>query len=192
VQKLSSNASLTSSLLEPFGNLQQQLNKTATDTGLNYCLDLVISPIRKIGESPARICKNFLIIWMDEALQCWQSRFCLYNIEAKQKVSTAKKQTKIHKVQTRVNRHKLQQLSHHVECTCSNGGWGLPRQKLERVQVAFLSIDSLAVSVSCASRGMRAPWLSTRSLHFGESPATFPRAQTACRDKANDFMAKPQ
>ena len=65
--------------------------------------------------------------------------------------------------------------------TCSNGGWGLPRQKFESVQVAFLSIDSFVLSVSWARRGINAPLLRTRSLHLGESPATFPNAHTACK-----------
>lgn len=63
--------------------------------------------------------------------------------------------------------------------TWSKGGCGFPLQKFERVQVAFLSIESLACSFNWESSGNKAPWLSTRSLHRGESPATFPNAQTA-------------
>ena len=63
--------------------------------------------------------------------------------------------------------------------TCSNGGCGLPLQKFESVQVAFLSIESFACSFNCANKGSKAPWLRTRSRHLGESPATFPNAHTA-------------
>ena len=63
--------------------------------------------------------------------------------------------------------------------TCSNRGCGLPLQKFDNVHVAFLSIDSLACSFNCDSKGIKAPWLSTRSRHLGESPATLPNAQTA-------------
>jgi hypothetical protein len=49
--------------------------------------------------------------------------------------------------------------------------------------VAFLSIESLACSLSCCSKGNNPPLASTRSRHFGESPATFPRAHTACKHK---------
>ena len=66
--------------------------------------------------------------------------------------------------------------------TCSKGGCGLPRQKLDSVQVAFRSMDSLLPSLSWSSRGCSAPAPSTWSLHFGESPAMLPSAHTACRE----------
>lgn len=64
--------------------------------------------------------------------------------------------------------------------TCSKGGWGFPRQKLESVQVAFRSMESFEFSFSCDSRGPRALWPRTKSRHLGESPAMFPKAHTAC------------
>jgi hypothetical protein len=67
--------------------------------------------------------------------------------------------------------------------TWSKGGCGLPRQKFESVHVAFLSIESLAFSFNCASKGSKAPLPRTRSRHLGESPATFPNAHTACTFK---------
>mgnify|MGYP003366354619 CR=1 FL=1 len=63
--------------------------------------------------------------------------------------------------------------------TWSNGGCGLPLQKLDSVHVAFLSIESFACSFNWASNGIKAPLLRTRSRHLGESPATFPNAHTA-------------
>ena len=72
--------------------------------------------------------------------------------------------------------HKVQLLQR----TCTNGGGGLPRQKLDNVQVALRNIDILLPSLSCSSRGCRAFLDSTRSLHWCESPAMFPRAHTAC------------
>lgn len=65
--------------------------------------------------------------------------------------------------------------------TSSNSGWGLPRQKLDNVQVAFLSIESLELSLSWARRGCSALCSRTMSRHTGESPAMFPSAQTACK-----------
>lgn len=63
--------------------------------------------------------------------------------------------------------------------TVDHSGWGLlPRQKLLNVQVAFLNIESLWFSFNRANRGCRAPALSTKSRHRGESPAMLPRAQT--------------
>mmetsp|Transcript_5160 Transcript_5160/g.11211 ORF Transcript_5160/g.11211 Transcript_5160/m.11211 type:complete len:420 (-) Transcript_5160:345-1604(-) len=59
-------------------------------------------------------------------------------------------------------------------------GCGLPRHKLESVQVALRSIDILEVGCSCSSSGLSAPWQRTRSRHSGESPAMLPRAHTAC------------
>lgn len=56
----------------------------------------------------------------------------------------------------------------------------MPRQKLERVQVAFLSMEILLFSFRMASRGWRAPCWRTKSRQVGESPAIFPSAQTAC------------
>lgn len=53
---------------------QKELNKSGTDTCLNHILDFVVCTIRKIWKSPAGICQNFLIIWMDETLKsrkCW-------------------------------------------------------------------------------------------------------------------------
>lgn len=71
----------------------------------------------------------------------------------------------------------------HISLTCSKAGWGcFPRQKFDSVQVAFRSIESFVLSFSCSSRGPRAPCSRTRSLHFAESPAMFPKAQTACTD----------
>mmetsp|Transcript_5148 Transcript_5148/g.14164 ORF Transcript_5148/g.14164 Transcript_5148/m.14164 type:complete len:238 (-) Transcript_5148:218-931(-) len=64
--------------------------------------------------------------------------------------------------------------------TNSHRGWGLPRQRLLSVHVAFLSMDILEFGLSCSRRGSSAPWLSTRSRHSGESPAMLPRAHTAC------------
>lgn len=63
--------------------------------------------------------------------------------------------------------------------TCFKGGGGLPLQKFDTVHVEFLSIESLAFSLICPRRGARAPLERTRSLHFVESPATLPNAQTA-------------
>lgn len=63
--------------------------------------------------------------------------------------------------------------------TCSNEGCGLPLQKFDNVQVAFLNIESFACSLNCASNGTKAPWPRTKSRHLGESPAIFPNAQTA-------------
>lgn len=67
--------------------------------------------------------------------------------------------------------------------TWSKGGCGFPRQKFDNVHVAFLSIESLACSFNCASKGSKAPCPRTRSRHLGESPATFPNAHTACTSK---------
>lgn len=63
---------------------------------------------------------------------------------------------------------------------CSKEGWGFPLQKFDKVQVAFLSMESFVWSWNWERRGNMAPRLKTRSRHFGESPATFPSAQTAC------------
>mmetsp|Transcript_11512 Transcript_11512/g.36585 ORF Transcript_11512/g.36585 Transcript_11512/m.36585 type:complete len:278 (+) Transcript_11512:1553-2386(+) len=67
-----------------------------------------------------------------------------------------------------------------AERTVRNSGWGLPRQKLERVQVALRSMESLEFSWSCWRSGPMAPSRRTRSRQLGESPAMFPSAQTAC------------
>lgn len=69
--------------------------------------------------------------------------------------------------------------------TWSNEGGGLPRQKFDNVHVAFLNIESFARSLNCANKGIKTPWLRTRSRHLGESPATFPNAQTAYIPKEN-------
>ena len=61
-----------------------------------------------------------------------------------------------------------------------NAGCGLPLQKFDSVHVAFRSMEILEFSLSWPSRGSRAWFCSTRSRHCGESPAMFPRAQTAC------------
>ncbi len=77
--------------------------------------------------------------------------------------------------------HYATQMTLQVILTCSKGGGGcFPRQKLDSVQVALRSMESLVLSLSCSRRGARAPLSSTRSLHWAESPAMFPRAQTAC------------
>lgn len=49
-------------------------------------------------------------------------------------------------------------------------------------------MDSLACSFNCASKGSKAPWPRTRSRHLGESPATFPNAQTAYSNKTLSNM----
>lgn len=64
--------------------------------------------------------------------------------------------------------------------TTANAGGGFPRQKLESVQVALRSIDTLLFSLSCSSSGGSAPAFSTRSRQVGESPAMLPSAHTAC------------
>lgn len=64
--------------------------------------------------------------------------------------------------------------------TSAKFGGGLPRQKLDRVHVAFRSMDSLDPSRSCSSKGWSAPHCSTMSRHLGESPAMLPSAHTAC------------
>mmetsp|Transcript_57276 Transcript_57276/g.161773 ORF Transcript_57276/g.161773 Transcript_57276/m.161773 type:complete len:275 (+) Transcript_57276:978-1802(+) len=64
--------------------------------------------------------------------------------------------------------------------THSKGGGGFPRQRFERVHVAFRSIDVFSDSRNTAMIGYSPPLCSTRSRKFGESPAMFPRAQTAC------------
>lgn len=88
------------------------------------------------------------------------------------------------------NRLQIQNLyiAQRKKKTCSKGGWGLPLQKFESVQVAFRSIESLAPSFNCASKGSKAPWLSTRSRHLGESPATFPKAHTAYNTRRNIYL----
>jgi hypothetical protein len=56
------------------------------------------------------------------------------------------------------------------------------RQKLERVQVAFLSIEMRVVLGSnWRSRGISAWWPRTISRSLALSPAMFPRAHTACK-----------
>jgi len=55
----------------------------------------------------------------------------------------------------------------------------LPRQKFERVQVVFLIIEILAVSLNWAITCLNAPWPSEISLYSGDSPAIFPKAKTA-------------
>lgn len=62
-----------------------------------------------------------------------------------------------------------------------SGGGFLPRQKLERVHVAFLSIEILLFSWSKASKGKSEFSRSTMSRQRGLSPAMFPSAQTAYR-----------
>mmetsp|Transcript_35273 Transcript_35273/g.112204 ORF Transcript_35273/g.112204 Transcript_35273/m.112204 type:complete len:263 (-) Transcript_35273:151-939(-) len=64
--------------------------------------------------------------------------------------------------------------------THSKGGGGLPRQRLESVHVAFRIMDDFSDSRNTVMMGLRPPLCSTRSLKFGESPAMFPRAHTAC------------
>jgi len=66
-----------------------------------------------------------------------------------------------------------------MDITSSNAGGGFPLQKFDKVHVAFLSIEILVCSLNWANSETRAPWLSTRSRHLGESPATFPKAHTA-------------
>ncbi len=68
---------------------------------------------------------------------------------------------------------------------CSKGGCGLPRQKLDSVQVALRSIEILESSLSWLSSGTSALLSSTRSRHFGESPAMLPSAHTACSRAAS-------
>lgn len=58
-------------------NSHQKLHKPWTDTSFDHSLNFVIGAIWKIRESPAGICKNFLIIQVDEPLENWQSRFHL-------------------------------------------------------------------------------------------------------------------
>ena len=76
--------------------------------------------------------------------------------------------------------------------TCSNEGWGFPLQKFDKVHVAFLSIESCACLLNWDSRGNMAPKLKTKSRHFGESPATFPNAQTACFSEGKHKNKKSQ
>mmetsp|Transcript_10966 Transcript_10966/g.33395 ORF Transcript_10966/g.33395 Transcript_10966/m.33395 type:complete len:265 (+) Transcript_10966:1114-1908(+) len=59
-------------------------------------------------------------------------------------------------------------------------GGGLPRHRLDSVQVALRSMLRLVLSDSCLSSGSSAPARMTRSRHGGESPAMFPSAHTAC------------
>jgi len=64
--------------------------------------------------------------------------------------------------------------------TMLHAGWGLPRHRLESVQVALRSIDSLESVPKSWRSGERAPCVSTRSRHSGESPAMLPSAHIAC------------
>lgn len=88
--------------------------------------------------------------------------------------------------------HVWLHLTKNDDTTCSNGGCGLPLQKFDRVQVAFLSIESFACSFNWDNSGTRAPWLRTRSRHLGESPATFPKAHTAYNFKVSVFRMVQQ
>ena len=91
-------------------------------------------------------------------------------------------ETKITRMRKKMHYTPMAQL---MCTTCSNGGGGLPLQKFDNVHVAFLNIESFACSLNCASNGIKAPWLRTRSRHLGESPATFPNAQTAYNSKGD-------
>jgi hypothetical protein len=67
------------------------------------------------------------------------------------------------------------------ERTSSKSGWGLPRQKFDKVQVAsrrMLTLDFFLFN--WFSNGCIAPACKTRSRHGGESPAMVPSATTAC------------
>mmetsp|Transcript_97848 Transcript_97848/g.232984 ORF Transcript_97848/g.232984 Transcript_97848/m.232984 type:complete len:200 (-) Transcript_97848:192-791(-) len=64
--------------------------------------------------------------------------------------------------------------------THSKGGGGLPRQRLDKVQVAFRIIEVFSESRKTVITGCRPPLCRTRSRKLGESPAMFPSAQTAC------------
>eukprot|EP00900_Chrysochromulina_parva_P000521 jgi/Chrpa1/1046/Chrysochromulina_OHIO_Genome00008497-RA len=64
--------------------------------------------------------------------------------------------------------------------TMCQAGCGLPRHRLESVQVPRRSIEILDWGFSCSSSGARAWCERTRSRVSGESPAMLPSAHTAC------------
>mmetsp|Transcript_110251 Transcript_110251/g.311027 ORF Transcript_110251/g.311027 Transcript_110251/m.311027 type:complete len:350 (+) Transcript_110251:466-1515(+) len=64
--------------------------------------------------------------------------------------------------------------------THSSGGGGFPRQRFDKVHVAFLIMDVFSDSRSTVMIGTKPPLCNTRSRKFGESPAMLPNAQTAC------------
>ena len=63
--------------------------------------------------------------------------------------------------------------------TMCQAGCGLPRHRLESVQVPRRTIEILDWGFSCSSSGARAWCERTRSRHSGESPAMLPSAHTA-------------
>lgn len=67
--------------------------------------------------------------------------------------------------------------------TWSMGGSGFPLQRMDKVHVAILSMESLECSFNWASSGMNAPLQRTRSRYLGESAAILPNAHTACISK---------
>ena len=72
--------------------------------------------------------------------------------------------------------------------TNSNWGRGVPRQRLERVQVPALRTYLLVVLSNNWTRGLRPPVFSIKSRVLGESPAIFPRAQTAYNSQQMNWI----
>mmetsp|Transcript_94129 Transcript_94129/g.186614 ORF Transcript_94129/g.186614 Transcript_94129/m.186614 type:complete len:270 (-) Transcript_94129:40-849(-) len=64
--------------------------------------------------------------------------------------------------------------------THSKGGGGLPRQKLESVQVELRIMETFSDVDNSMITGLRPPLCRTKSRKLGESPAMLPSAQTAC------------
>lgn len=128
---------------------------------------------------------------------CYRSFYIIKYSSAKQKLITT--------IWKEANYQILHMLDHNYECTrereaimnkslfgskltWSNGGWGFPLQRLDRVQAAFTSIESLAPSFNCNSKEGRGPCPRTISRHLGESPDIFPNAQTTWYSKNTAYL----
>ena len=177
---------------------QEKLDEAPADSGLDDLLDLVVGAIREVGQRPAGICEHLLIIGVNQPGQRGERKLCLHtHTHHSASVHSRRLHVKCHvravgllELQERCEARAacLGKPSSHEVLTCSKGGGGcFPRQKLDSVQVALRSMDSLVLSLSCSRRGARAPLSSTRSLHWAESPAMLPRAHTACGQTAKPW-----
>ena len=127
--------------------VHEELDKAARDTGLDDSLDLVVGSIGEVADGPASVNQDFIVQRVYKLGKYGKrgsnlprrlalSRVCFRPLGPWQKDCG--------------------------ELTVFQSGWGvLPRQKLLRVQVAFLSMLSLRLSPRRLSRGRRAPWLRT-------------------------------
>jgi hypothetical protein len=115
--------------------VHQELDETTRDTGLDDGLDLIVGSVGKVRDGPAGIDEDLIVERVYELSQNGKSGKDLY-----------------------VMVNTMTFVISAAQLTVFQSGWGVfPRQKLERVQVAFLNMESLRLSPRRDNNGGRAP-----------------------------------